>query len=496
MPAELLSGKLRDKDGEGAAVNYVDFIKDKSQWTHGDGFTPSSLPNFLFDFQKFLVEWSLLKGRSAIFADCGLGKTAMQLAWAEQVVRKTNKPVLILTPLAVARQTIQEAKKFGIEAEHSKDGLFGQDIVVANYDRLHYFDASDFSGVVCDESSILKNYGGETKKQVTRFLSKLRYRLLCTATAAPNDYTELGTSSEALGALNYSDMLKMFFRQFDGKGQKSEQKLQDEAERLIAADPNYFKKLSFRVSQSIGQWRLKHHAVKDFWRWVSSWAKACRKPSDIGFNDDGFILPGIETHDHVIKPNSPAPGYLFSVPAIGLAGEREERKRTIQQRCEYVAGLVDHADPAVVWCHFNAEGDLLEEAIPDGKQIAGSTSDDRKIELYDAFASGELRVLIIKPKIGAWGLNWQHCNRIAAFPTHSYEQYYQSIRRCYRFGQERTVRVDVVATEGEVRVLGNMRRKAEKADIMFDALIAEMNNATKVEIDNLCTTKTEPPVWL
>ena len=477
-------------------VSYAEFLHTRNQLGGNYGFDPVELPGFLFPFQTLLVEWAVRKGKAAIFADCGLGKTAMQLAWADQITRKTNKPVLILTPLAVSRQTVKEAAKFGIDAEQSKDGVLMSKRVVANYERLHYFDPTSFSGVVCDESSILKSYSGQTRKQITRFMSKMKYRLLCTATAAPNDYTELGTSSEALGELNYSEMLKMFFRQLDDKGQKGEQKKQDEAERLIASDPNYFKKLAFRVSQTIGQWRLKHHAVKDFWRWVSSWSMACRKPSDIGFSDEGFDLPGLVERDHVIKTKSLPPGFLFNVPAVGLAGEREERKRTIRDRCDFAAALVDHNDAAVVWCHANAEGDMLEETIPDAKQISGSMSDEKKIELYDAFESGELRVLVIKPKIGAFGLNWQHCNRIVTFPSHSYEQYYQSVRRCYRFGQPRTVELDVVATEGEVRVLGNMRRKAEKANLMFDSLIAEVKNSQQITLDNSYTNKQELPSWL
>jgi superfamily II DNA or RNA helicase len=315
-------------------------------------------------------------------------------------------------------------------------------------------------------------------------------------TAAPNDYIELGTSSEALGELNYSEMLRRFFQQLDDKGQKKEQKQQNEAEKLIASDPNYYKKLAFRVSQTIGQWRLRHHAVQDFWRWVASWAKACRMPSDLGFSDERFILPVLEEHDHIIKPKTPPNGFLFNMPAVGLSEERAERKRTLDQRCEYVANLVDHDQPAVVWCHANAEGDLLEKTIPGAGQIAGRTPDEQKIELYEAFRNGQLRVLVIKPKIGAWGLNWQHCNHVVTFATHSYEQYYQAVRRCYRFGQKRPVRLDVIATEGEIRVMGNMRRKAQKADAMFVSLIREMNQAERIERENVYTNYEELPQWL
>jgi hypothetical protein len=420
----------------------------------------------------------------------------MQLVWAENVRQHSGQRVLILTPLAVAQQTEREAAKFGIEAKASKDGTLNSGIVIANYERLHYFDPKDFGAVVCDESSILKSFGGTRRKQITRFMSKMKYRLLCTATAAPNDYIELGTSSEALGEITHSEMLRRFFKQLDDKGQKSEKALQDQAEAIIANDPSYFKKLAYRVSQTIGQWRLKHHAVEAFWRWVASWAMACRMPSDLGFSDDGFVLPALEENDHIITPNKPPKGFLFNIPAVGLSDERNERRRTLEQRGEFVANLVKHDQPAVVWCHMNEEGDLLEKMIPGSRQIAGKTPDDRKIDIYEDFASGNLQFLIIKPKIGAWGLNWQHCNHVVTFATHSYEQYYQSVRRCYRFGQKRPVRLDVIATEGECRVIGNMRRKADKANAMFESLVREMTQANRVERENPYVNQMEAPSWL
>ena len=478
------------------ATSYEDFILKKSQLKSGTGFITDDLPDCLFDFQRHLVKWALGMGRSAIFADCGTGKTLMQLVWADQIVKRTNRSVIILTPLAVARQTQKEAEKFGIEAACSFDGTTTSKITITNYDQLHKFNSDDFTGVICDESAILKRMGGATQKQITRFMNKTKYRLLCTATAAPNDWVELGTSSEALGELSNSEMLKRFFRQRDDKGQKQDQKLQDQAAKLIEIDPQYYGKLSFRVAQTIGQWRLKNHAVDHFWRWVSSWARAMRKPSDLGFSDDGFELPPIEYQDHLITSELKQPGRLFNLPAFGLGEEREERKRTINERCEHVANLVDHDQPAVAWCQMNAEGDLLEKLIPDARQIAGRTPDAEKIELYEAFASGQLKKLIIKPKIGAWGLNWQHCNHVVQFASHSYEQTYQSIRRCWRFGQERSVMVDTVATEGEVRVLANMRRKATQADEMFERMVAAMNDSHHIESENIYLNKIDLPKWL
>jgi hypothetical protein len=478
------------------ATKYSEFLNRKSQAPAAHGFDPLWLPDFLFGFQRHLVEWAVRKGRAAILADCGLGKTAMQAVWAENVVRKTNGRVLIVAPLAVSRQTVREAEKFQVEAFGSQTGKPVGRVTVTNYERLHQFDPDDFAGVVCDESSILKNFNGATRKRITRFLSKMPYRLLCTATAAPNDYVELGTTSEALGELSHSDMLRRFFAQCDDKKQKRELKLQQEAEALVAANPSYYKKLAFRVSQTIGQWRLRHHAVDHFWRWVASWARACRRPSDLGFPDDGYDLPPLIETDHVIQTENPPPGHLFHAPAVGMHAERQDRKRTLTERCEFVAGLVDHAGPAVIWCHTNDEADRLVRVVPGAQQVAGRTPDDKKVELYEAFAAGQLQRLVIKPKIGAWGLNWQHCNHVVTFPTHSFEQHYQLSRRCWRFGQKNPVRLDVVATEGEVRVLANMRAKARKADELFTQVVREMGSATRVERDNPYTKKPKVPSWL
>jgi len=479
------------------ATDYAQFLERKTQLGGDHGFDPVWMPDMLFDFQKALVEWACRKGRAAIFADCGLGKTPMQLTWAQNVVEKTNGRVLILTPLAVAFQTVREGEKFGVDAVHRRDGIeSGDKIVVTNYERLHHFDPNEFQGVVCDESSILKHFGGATQKQVTRFIGKMPYRLLCTATAAPNDYVELGTSSQALGELQHSEMLTRFFRQLDDKGQKSESRKQANAELVGEAAPQYYQRLAYRVAQSIGQWRLKNHAVDDFWRWVASWARACRMPSDLGFSDKGFILPELRERDHIINAHTPPDGMLFCMPAFGLSEEREERKRTLQERCEFVAELVDHDDPAVVWCHTNDEGNTLEKMIPGSRQVAGRTPDDEKEEIYTGFASGGVRVIVIKPKIGAWGLNWQHCNHVVTFASHSYEQYYQSVRRCWRFGQKRPVRLDVIATEGEARVIANMRRKADQAQMMFEKLVQHMNAATKIQRENQYTKEIQLPIWL
>ena len=453
--------------------DYGEFLRQKSQGGADSGFDPVWMPDFLFDFQRELVEWAVRKGRAAIFADCGLGKTPMGLTWASNVARKTGKPVLYLTPLAVASQTVREAEKFGIEARQSKDGAHAGYIIVANYERLHYFSSSDFGGVVCDESSVLKSFAGERRGEITAFMRQVPYRLLQTATAAPNDYIELGTSSEALGYMGHMDMLNRFFKN----------DLNNSAQG--------------RMRGEVIKWRLKGHAETPFWRWVCSWARAIRRPSDLGFNDDGFLLPPLHEVEHLVEANSLADGMLFALPAVGLKEQREERRRTVQERCHTVAELVNHTgQPALVWCHLNEEGDVLQSLIPDAVQVAGADSDDRKEDRLEAFADGRARVLITKPKIGAWGLNYQHCNHVTFFPSHSFEQYYQAVRRCWRFGQKRAVKVDIVTTEGERGVMRNLQRKSDQADAMFSRLVAEMNNALAIERANNMNTQMEVPSWL
>jgi len=461
---------------------YENFINYKTQLGSLGGFEPLYLPEFLFGFQRAIVEWAIQKGRAAIFADCGLGKTPMQLVWAENVVRHTNKRVLILTPLAVSHQTIAEAGKFGIECYRSRAGELHPGINVTNYERLHHFNPSDFSGVVCDESSILKSFDGARRGEITEFMRKTQYRLLATATAAPNDYLELGTSSEALGELGHMDMLMRFFK--------------NDTNSIKAGRSRRFEKGN-KMFSDVGKWRFKGHAETAFWRWVCSWARAIRRPSDLGFDDDGFILPELIEREHLVEAATIAPGFLFSLPAIGLKEQREERRRTLKERCDYVASQVaDTKQPALVWCQLNDEGDRLEEVIPDAQQISGSDSDESKEEKFSAFASGQLRVLVTKPKIGAWGLNFQHCAHVTFFPSHSYEQYYQGVRRCWRFGQTRPVIVDVVTTEGERAVMQNLKRKALAADKMFSSLVAEMNRALHIDRGVSYPNKEEVPSWL
>jgi len=301
------------------------------------------------------------------------------------------------------------------------------------------------------------------------------YRLLGTATAAPNDYAELGTSSEALGYLGYIDMLNRFFKN-----------TQNESQGAFGG--------GFRGVKAM--WRLKGHAELPFWRWVTSWARAFRKPSDLGYDDNGYILPSLTEQQHIVTAKTLPEGRLFAVHALNLEEQREERKRTIPERCASVAELVAHDKPALVWCHLNEEGKLLNKLIPDAVEVSGADSDDKKEEKLLAFANGDVRVLITKPKIGGWGLNFQHCAHVVIFPSHSYEQYYQAIRRCWRFGQENPVQVDIVMTEGEQRIFENLRYKADAADKMFDNLVAEMQRGQAIEKKNLFTKEEKIPAWL
>lgn len=451
---------------------YEDFLVGKAQLDGDHGFEPLWMPEGLFGFQRHLVQWAIRKGRSALFTDCGTGKGLMALTWARNVAEHTGRPVLLIAPLAVTFQLVIEAEKFGFDASISRNGSVPAAITITNYDRLHLFDASRFAGVACDESSAIKAMDGQRRALVTEFLRERPYRLLGTATAAPNDYIELGTASEALGELGQMDMLSRFFTNrvktshgFGGKYGRDD------------------------------EWRFKGHAEEPFWRWVSSWARAMRRPSDYGFADDGFVLPELIQREHIVEVRTIRPGMLIAVPANSLREEREEERRTVNERCEMVAALLADANPGIAWCHRNDESTLLTKLIPGAIEVKGSDTPDAKEEALIAFSRGEIRVLVTKPSIGAWGMNFQHCHRMTYFPSHSYELWYQAVRRCWRFGQQHPVEVDIVMTEGSRAVMANMARKAEQADRMFDALVAHMNQALGIERDARYETPMEVPPW-
>ena len=440
-------------------MNYNEFIENKKHSIGNFGIDSIFMPNEMFDFQKYATSYILKKGRCAGFLDTGLGKTLIELTIAVNHVQYANKPVLIITPLAVAFQFIKEAEKFGIEdIEYSKDGKFTKKIVICNYERLNKFDSNLFEAVIADESSILKNFDGAIKTEVTHFLKKIKYRYLFTATPSPNDFIELGTSSEALGYLGHTDMLTKFFTN---------------NEDTISP-------------QNIGtEWILKGHAKEDFFKWVSGWSISMRKPSDLGFDDSTHVLPELNVNFHSIKneKNQVKNGQilLFNDIARRLTEVREEQKATIEQRCEKAVELASQHELSVYWCNLNNEGDLLNALDKSAYQIKGSMDIDKKEELLLAFFNGEIKKLITKPKMTAFGLNWQHCNHTVFFPTFSYEQYYQSIRRFWRFGQKENVTCDMVFSDGQKRVIDSLLAKTEKANELFDKLNTSINSNYEVK---------------
>jgi len=445
-------------------MEYLEFLDRKKHSIGNFGFDATYYPDFAFDFQKFIIEKAVKKGRIAIFADTGLGKTLIQLSIARNIIEKTNKRVLILTPLAVAFQFILEAEKLGIDdIEYSKDGRFTKKIVICNYERLHYFDPKDFECVVLDESSILKNFDGRTKWAVTDFMKKIPYRFLSTATPAPNDYVEFGTSSEALGYFPYMDMLTKFF----------------------ANNENNVR------PQDIGtKWYLKPHAKNEFFSWLNQWSISIKKPSDLGFSDDRYKLPDLIENKVYVKnqKNWVIDGQImmFNGIAKSMSEVREEQKGTFIERCEKAVELTKDKT-SVYWCNFNDEGDLLDELDKDAVQLKGGMSIEKKEDILLNFANGNIKRIITKPKITSFGLNWQHCNHTVYFPTWSYEQYYQSIRRFWRFGQTKDVTVDLVLSDGQKRVIDTLLYKTNKS-IEFNKLIQSNINGS-VNLDKKEFTK-------
>ena len=436
--------------------DYHKFLDQKRHITGNFGFDINYLPNIAFDFQKLIIEKAVSKGRVGVFADTGLGKTLIQLSIAKNIINHTNKKVLILTPLAVAFQFILEAEKIGIDdIEYSKNGKHTKKIVICNYERLHYFNESDFVGVILDESSILKNFDGKIKNQITSFVKKIPYRFLSTATPSPNDFIELGTSSEALGYMGYMDMLGKFF--------KNNQNSVDSSNRNIGE-----------------KYYLKPHAEKDFFAWVNQWSIMVKMPSDLGFSDDKYILPKLITNKHVVKNQSlidiNGQVQMFTPIAKTMTEVRHEQKQTEQQRCEKAISLAC-GKTSVYWCNTNNESKILKGLDKNAIEIIGSQSIDKKEEILKAFAEGQITRLITKAKMTGMGLNWQHCNHSVFFPTWSYEQYYQAIRRFWRFGQKNDVTIDMVISDGQTRVLQALEQKTKKAIELHKNLIDNVNGS-------------------
>lgn len=447
-------------------MGYEEFLASKAWAVPTVSVDPAVAINpALFGFQHDVVRWALRKGRAAIFADCGMGKTLMQLEWAKHVV-DTMGDVLILAPLAVAQQTVAEGARFGIEARYvrrEEDRKPG--ITITNYEMLDHFDADAFAGVVLDESSILKSFDGSTRNEIIQAFRETPVRLACTATPAPNDFMELGNHAEFLGIMTMAEMLASFFVHDGGETQK---------------------------------WRLKGHARDEFWRWICSWAVTLRRPSDLGYPNDGFDLPTLGVHRHIIQSSqeaAQAAGMLFAVPAVDLIEQRAARRATLSDRVAQAASLVaaEPSEPWILWCDLNDESDALAKAIPGAMQVRGSDDREDKERALMAFASGKLRVLITKPSIAGFGMNWQHCARVCFVGlSHSYEQFYQAVRRCWRFGQDRPVDVHVIISDLETRVAENIERKEADAQALAEGMAGGVKD---IQIDAVRGTSRETDAY-
>lgn len=444
-------------------MDYESFLKQKQLVEISAGFDvdPSDIRSRFFDFQRALIVWALRRGRAAIFADTGLGKTGMQCEWARHVVAHTNKPVLILAPLAVAHQTVHEAQEFDIQVTYCRaqpENPSG--IYISNYEMIERFDFRAFSGVVLDESSILKSHDGKTRDLILDVTRKVPYRLSCTATPSPNDFMELGNQSEFVGVMSREEMLAMFFTHDGGETSK---------------------------------WRLKGHGEVKFWEWLSTWAVVIRKPSDIGFKDDGYDLPPLRIHEHVIESNHIPEGQLFALPAVSLSEQRAAKRLSMADRVNSLAQIINATpDHWLVWCHMNDESDALGKAIEFAETVSGSDSIDHKEKTMNRFSDGECLRLVSKPSICGFGMNWQHCNKVAFVGLdHSFESFYQAIRRCWRFGQTNPVDVHVFLSESEMPILENIKRKERQHEEMSIRMVAHMQEFMKRRIFGVTSEKSE-----
>lgn len=417
----------------------------------------AALPSRLFDHQRHGAAFALRCGSAALFYDTGLGKTGMALVWGDEIVRRTNKPVLMLAPLAVGAQHVEEAEAFGIEATQSRDGAapIRPRIVVTNYERLEKVNPDLWGGVILDESSILKSFTGKTTNRLINAFANTPYRLACTATPAPNDHTELGQHSAFLGVMAAPEMLSRWF---------------------IADQTN------------MGRYRLKKPAIRPFWDWVASWARAVSRPSDLGFSDDGFEMPALNLHRHIVAADrrddageeKNGQARLFRMPDMSATSIHKEKRLTSEARAAKLAEIVsaEPGEPWVIWVETDYDADAVRESIPEAIEVRGSMAIERKEERLQAFAKGEARILLSKPSICGFGLNWQHCARMAFMGlSFSYESFYQAVRRCWRFRQKRAVDVHVVCADTEEAIWQVVSRKAGDHDAMKREMTAAMARA-------------------
>jgi len=426
-------------------VNYATFLHNKRLRSNHVGFSPSRLPSGLFAWQSKIVEKACQAGRYAIFAGTGLGKTAMQLSWADQVARKTNGKVMILTPLAVAKQTVREGDKFEIGVKHCrKMADVAKGVNVTNYEMLQHFDCSQFDGIVLDESSILKSFMGKTRIALTRAFENTRYRLACTATPSPNDHLEIGNHCHFLGAMTGSEMIMRFF---------------------------------VNDTMQAGGYRLKGHAENEFWKWMASWAVGLSKPHDLGYSDDRFILPDLRVNEHrVVSEYRPQieDGFLFSVESASATDLHRHRKQTTKDRAEAVASSTPPT--SIIWVNTDYEADAIREALPTCVEIHGRMKPEQKEELLDGFSMGQFGQLLTKPSICGFGMNWQHCHDMSfAGMSYSFEDMFQAIRRCWRFGQESPVDVRLFLTDSDHQVASTVQRKA----IAHETMVTKLSQACR-----------------
>lgn len=434
-------------------MEYEDFIAKKRRSEVATGHQPGKLNENLFDFQHAIVSWAVRRGRAAIFADTGLGKTLMQLSWADEVANHTNGMVLVLAPLAVSEQTIEQGSQFGIEVKRVNHGGTPDSpgVWITNYERMDSIDFDSLHGLVLDESSILKAHDGKTRQRIIDAAQGIPYRLSCTATPSPNDFEELGNQCEFLGVMTRTEMLATYFVNDTG---------------------------------DTGTWRLKGWGASKFWEWMGTWAVVLRNPSDIGFDGSRYELPQIQYFEHVVETETLG-GELFARPAMTMTERRQAQRQSIEDRCKALAEVVnaDNNEPWLIWCHLNDESDLLQSLIPGSVNVQGSDSPESKAKNLLGFAHGDVKVLISKPKIAGFGMNWQHCARMAFVGLDdSFEKFYQAVRRCYRFGQKRNVHVHIFTAENEGQILANIKRKEQNHHEMSKNMVEHMKDIMNNEL--------------
>jgi hypothetical protein len=460
-------------------MDYQSFLKTKSYIAPDTGLpNVPDLPQNLFDFQKAVVSWACRRGRAAIFAGTGLGKSFKELAWANALYEATGERTIIFTPLAVAAQMKREADKFGIDCAHvhsMEDS--NKPIVITNYQKLDHFDMTKFGGVVLDESSILKNQSGHYRTKLIKSCKEIPYRLAATATPSPNDYMELGNHSEFAGIMSYTDMLSTFFVHDAAKTQ---------------------------------DWRLKGHAESEFWRWMASWSVMYQSPADLGFDGSRYVLPELHQIQHTVAAKYEAnidTGLLFPIEAQSMGDRLKARRATIDDRIKKAADIVNAQkhDVWVLWCNLNDESAMLAQSIPDSVEIVGSMHEDKKEQILDDFAKGNIRVLISKPSLTGFGMNWQHCNNTCFVGLNdSFEQVYQATRRFWRFGQTKPVYAHFIASEIEGAVVNNLKRKEQQCEHMMLQMVKHMSDlstkavrgAARDTLSYIPTHDMEIPKWL